>query len=104
MLRLIRAYGDALGPRPLRILTLMAEREEADPGCDEAELVRERGQAFLDLDPVASHAVDALLLACGVSGGGAERGIERYRINATGRAILARRRRKRKAVFGVVQM
>ena len=87
-LALIRAFGRALTRRQHEVLRTMAERQAADPGDDEAELVRECCDAWLGDERVASRTVDALLRACAISDTGTG-GIERYRINETGREILA---------------
>ena len=95
-LRLIQFFGDTLRPRSMRILALMDQREREDHGCDEAELVREGRVAYLDLERVASSTVDALLRACSIKLEQDSAGsFERYRINETGRAILARRRERK---------
>lgn len=90
-LRLIEAFGEMLTRRQLDLLTLMRDREDADPGCDEAELVREGGDAYLDDTRIASRTVDVLLRACAIR---AEQdshvAFERYRINETGRELLTR--------------
>ena len=91
-----RAFGTKeharlLTPRQVEILTIMA----AHPHDDEGELVYERGVAFLDLDRVAARTVFALLRLCAISnedGDGKVGGFERYRINETGRALLAQLR------------
>ena len=89
-LRLIRFFGESLTRRQLNVLALMRDREEADPGCDEAELVRECCDAYLDDTRIASRTVDALLRACAISDESSGLPVERYRINETGRAILKR--------------
>jgi hypothetical protein len=86
-LALIRAFGDALSPRQLAVLAVMAALEH-DADAD-GELVRERGHAYLGEAPVASRTVNALLRACAISDTG-QGGIERYVINSTGHEILAR--------------
>lgn len=89
-LRLIRAFGDILTCRQLDVLAEMRAREEADPGDDAAELVRECCDAYLDDTRIASRTVDALLRACAISDESSGLPVERYRINETGRAILKR--------------
>jgi len=83
----IRAYGDALTPRQLEVLAIMA----AHPDDDEGELVYERGAAYLGDTRIAARTVFALLRACVIREDGPNAGIERYRINETGRALLAAR-------------
>lgn len=89
-LALIAAFGRSLTRRQRAVLTLMADREAADPGCDEAELVYERGRGYLDLEPIAPRTVFALLRAGAIrrEEGGGE--FERYRVNETGRGIVRR--------------
>lgn len=89
-LRMIKAFGEALTRRQLAILALMRDREDADPGCDEAELVRECCDAYLDNTRVASRTVDALLRACAIRQCSFSQSFARYRINSTGREILTR--------------
>lgn len=89
-LALIRAFGRALTRRQREVLRIMAEREAADPGGEEAELVRECCDAYLGDERVASRTVDALLRACAISDTSTG-GIERYRVNETGRQILAQK-------------
>lgn len=88
-LALIEAFGRTLSRRQLQVLSQMAEREDEDPGCDEAELVRECCDAYLDDVRIASRTVDALLRACAISQDGSG-SFERYRINETGRQIVKR--------------
>jgi hypothetical protein len=60
---------------------------------DESELVCDGGHAvWLGLDRVSKATLFALLRLCAISGDGlaASLDIERYHINGTGRAILAR--------------
>lgn len=83
-LEIIRAFGDALTRRQLDVLRRMAEH----PDDDEGELVRDRVDAFLGDDRVASRTVNALLRACAISQGAWGGAVERYRINETGRDIL----------------
>ena len=65
----------------------------ADPDGDDGELVYECGEGWLGLDRVAPRTVFALLRACAISldigGVGGDGCLERYRINETGRALLA---------------
>lgn len=90
-LRLIRAFGDALTRRQLDVLAMMRDRDAADPGCDEAELVLEGRVAWLGDERVGARAVDALLRACAIRAEHDSHAVvERYRINATGREILTR--------------
>ena len=92
-LRAIRAFQDALSRRQVEVLALMRDREDADPGCDEAEMVREGRVVYLGDERVSVGTVYALLRACAVSLETDSRmgGVERYRINGTGREILARK-------------
>ena len=84
--RIARA-GAALTPRQREVLAIMA----AHPDDDAGELVYERGAGYLDDEPVAPRTVFALLRACAISLDSTSEvgGIERYRINETGRGILA---------------
>jgi len=87
-LALIAAFGRALTRRQLAVLRTMRDREDTDPGDEDAEIVREHGVAYLGDERVASRTVDALLRACAVkdvSSGS----LERYRINGTGREVLS---------------
>ena len=103
-LALIAAFGCALTRRQLTVLRTMRDREDADPGDEDAEIVREHGVAYLGDERVASRTVDALLRACAVkdvSSGS----LERYRINGTGREILSGRgetKMDRRLFFGFV--
>ena len=90
-LAMIEAFGRALTKRQREVLRLMRDRECACPGCDGAELVYDRGRGFLDDAPVSGRTVFALLRACAISrddvvGVG---DVERYRINETGRNLVA---------------
>lgn len=81
----IRAHGAALSPRQREVLAIMA----AHPDDDEGELVYERGKAWLGDDRIAACTVFALLRACAISlESGKVGGVERYRINETGRELL----------------
>lgn len=75
--------------RQREVLQVMA----ADPDGDDGELVYERGEAWLGLDRVAPRTVFALLRACAISLEGDSMGgdgrLERYRINETGRRLIA---------------
>ena len=85
----IERFGRLLTRRQLEVLRLMRDREIADPGCDDAELVYERGQGFLDLDRVSGRTVFALIRACAIRREDMNGSFERYRINETGRGIVA---------------
>lgn len=87
-LALIRAFGERLTRRQLEVLRIMRDADAVDPGGDEGELVRECCDAYLDDVRIASRTVNALLRACAISQD-QHAGIERYRINETGLAILA---------------
>ena len=88
-LALIRARGAALTRRQLGVLALMARAEALDPGSDDAELVYERGRGYVGLEPVGGRTLFALLRACAVSlSDGQVGGLERYRLNETGRALV----------------
>jgi len=84
-LEIIRLCGRLLSKRQLEVLRIMA----AHPDDDEGELVYERGCAFLGDERVAPRTVTALLRACAISDTAWGGGIERYRINETGRALVA---------------
>ena len=82
--------GARLTRRQAVILTKMRDAPE---GSDESELVCDGGRTmWLDLDRVSKATLFALLRLCAISGDGlaASNDIERYHINGTGRAILAR--------------
>lgn len=76
--------------RQAEILTRMRDAPE---GSDESELVCDGGRTvWLGYDRVSKATLFALLRLCAISGDGlaASNDIERYHINGTGRAILAR--------------
>ncbi len=77
-----------LTKRQREVLQVMA----ADADGDDGELVYERGEGgWLGLDRVAPRTVFALLRACAISldGSYGQAGVERYRINETGRQLIA---------------
>lgn len=75
-----------LTKRQRAVLEIMA----AHPDDDEGELVYERGQGWLGDDRIAPRTVFALLRHMAISHrGGDVGGVERYRINETGRELLA---------------
>ena len=79
--------------RQAQILRAMRDAPE---GSDESELVHDGGRvAYRDLEHVAPRTVFALLRMCAISSDqlGREGGVERYHLNGTGRAILARHKR-----------
>lgn len=78
-----------LSKRQRQVLQVMADHRDEDAG----ELVYERGCGFLEDEPVAARTVFALLRLCAISLEGDSRvgGLERYRINTTGLALLKRR-------------
>lgn len=81
----IKANGAMLTRRQREILGLMA----AHPDDDEGELVYEKGDCWLSLERVAPRTLFALLRACAISlNGGDVGGVERYRINETGHALI----------------
>lgn len=85
MLAAIKRAGENLTKRQREILAIMA----AHPHDDEGELVYERGVAYLGEEPVAARTVFALLRACAISLEDTSQvgGLERYRLNETGRAL-----------------
>ena len=87
--RLIRFFGEALTPRQLEVLAVMAAHYEDDEG----ELCYERGVAYLGDVRIAARTVTALLRACAIRAEHEQNApVERYRINSTGRALLAARK------------
>jgi Fe2+ or Zn2+ uptake regulation protein len=88
-LLLIEAAGRRLTARQLAVLRLMAAAEDRED-FEGAELVYERGVAYLCDERIAARTVFALLRACAIRGVGSEPGgLERYAINETGRALIA---------------
>jgi len=82
--------GARLTRRQAEILTRMRDAPE---GSDESELVCDGGRTvWLRYDRVSKATLFALLRLCAISGDGlaASNDIERYHLNGTGRAILAR--------------
>jgi len=76
--------------RQAEILTKMRDAPE---GSDDSELVCDGGRTvWLGYDRVSKATLFALLRLCAISGDGlaASDDIERYHINGTGRAVLAR--------------
>jgi hypothetical protein len=76
--------------RQCEVLEIMA----ADPDGDDGELVYESGAGgWIGLDRVAPRTVFALIRACAISleggGLGGDGSVERYRINETGRQLIA---------------
>ncbi len=91
-------WGSSRNPIPHAPLTRrqrdLLEVMAADPDGDDGELVYERGAGgWLGLERVAPRTVFALLRACAISLGGGGMGgdgrLERYRINETGRQLIA---------------
>ena len=82
-------WGGRLTPRQRKVLQIMA----ADPDGDDGELVYEQGECWLGLERVASRTLFALLRACAISQDGeglsGDGKLERYRINETGRRLIA---------------
>lgn len=70
--------------RQLEILTVMRDRADDEFG----ELVYERGRGYVGFTTVAARTVFALLRLCAISACQCGTGIERYRINETGRHLL----------------
>ena len=81
-----------LSEREREVLVLMAEH----PDDDEGELVYERGQAWIGDEKTSARIVFSLLRHCAISleDGFQVGGVERYRINETGRDLLAEDRRR----------
>lgn len=74
--------------RQQEILQRMADHRDDDEG----ELVYERGVAYLGDDRIAPRTVFALLRLCAISPDSTSAigtGVERYRINETGRQLLS---------------
>jgi hypothetical protein len=94
-LALIRAYGEQLTERQLDVLARLAEAED-DDDMDEAEIVREHGEAYIGTVRIASRTVNALLRACAIRRTSEDRDeFERFSINETGRQLLAARKEPR---------
>lgn len=90
-LAMIVEYGRRLTRRQLDVLRCMRDgAETCDEESDYGELVYERGRGFVGLDAVSGRTVFALLRACAISPEDFGGSVERYRINETGRALLAR--------------
>lgn len=85
-----------LTKRQREVLTQMRDRRDEEDG----ELVYERGRGYIGLEPVASRTVYALLRLCAIHleppMNDIGRGVERYTINDTGRALLDAEGRERR--------
>lgn len=78
-----------LTKRQREILTQMAEH----PDDNDGEIAYERGSAYLGDTPIAPRTVFALIRLMAISEEGQSqvgKGVERYRINDTGRALIDR--------------
>ena len=87
----IKEAGETLTKRQVDILKQMAAHLD-DDGDDDGELIYERGVAFLGDVRIAAGTVNAFLRACVIrlESGEVGRGLERYKINGTGRGVVLR--------------
>lgn len=81
-----------LSARQLAVLRWMRDHDDADPSeLEDGELVYERGVAYIGYTRVSARTFLALLRAMAISAAQDSQvgRFERYRINETGRRILA---------------
>lgn len=78
-----------LPARLMRLLSDMAEAEREER-WEDAEVVRDGRSVWLGCEPVPGRDLDALIALTALSNSGEEKGLERFVLNGTGRALLRR--------------
>lgn len=79
----------SLPGRLLRLLREMASAE-AEERWEDAEIVRDGRSCWLGCDPVRGRDLDDLVSLTALSNSGEEKGLERFVLNGTGRALMRR--------------